>query len=222
MRSTPFALVFLAVAFPAAAADITGRASVIDGDTIEIHGTRIRLHGIDAPESAQLCIGADERPWRCGQRAALALADHIRVRTVSCERRDRDQFGRVIAVCFSGGADLNAWMVAEGWAVAYRRYAQDYVALEDEAKTAPKGIWASRFVMPWDWRRGEWIVQRAPVSQQSESCTIKGNISGKGERIYHVPGGRWYGQTVIDTATGERWFCTEDEARAAGWRRSRQ
>lgn len=216
------AAVLIAFAGPAAAADLAGRASVIDGDTIEIHSQRIRLFGIDAPESAQLCVGADERPWRCGQKAALALADHIGAGTVSCEQRDRDRYGRIVAVCFSGGDDINAWMVMEGWAVAYRRYARDYAALEDEAKAAGKGIWASRFVMPWDWRRGDRIAQPAADTKQSGNCAIKGNISSKGERIYHIPGDRWYDRTVIDTAKGERWFCTEEEARAAGWRRSRQ
>ncbi|MGF1612008.1 MAG: hypothetical protein ACFCUQ_21620 [Kiloniellales bacterium] len=104
----------------------------------------------------------------------------------------------------------------------YRRYARDYVALEDEARAAAKGIWASRFVMPWDWRRGARVVQAADARPQPEGCAIKGNINGKDERIYHVPGGRWYGCTIIDTAKGERWFFTEEEATSAGWRRARQ
>src|SRR5262245_53106307 len=91
------------------AAPIVGRASVIDGDTIEIHGERIRLHGIDAPESTQPCTGADGRAWRCGQRAALALSDRIGAHTVSCDPRDRDRYGRIVAVCSAGGVVLNAW-----------------------------------------------------------------------------------------------------------------
>ncbi len=133
---------------------ITGIASVTDGDSLEIRGTRIRLHGIDAPESRQLCTGATGQDWRCGQQAALALSDQIGRRSVSCVTRDIDRYGRTIAVCSQDGVDLNAWMVQEGWAVAYRRYSRDYVAVEDDARRAGRNIWSGTFVMPWDWRRG--------------------------------------------------------------------
>ena len=131
---------------------IVGTASVIDGDTIEVHGARIRMHGIDAPESRQECIRADGTSWRCGQQAALALSDRIGRATVRCEPRDRDRYGRVVAVCFKGAEDLDRWMVANGWAVAYRKYSLDYVADEERAKRAKLGIWSGSFEMPWDWR----------------------------------------------------------------------
>jgi endonuclease YncB( thermonuclease family) len=92
---------------------VVGVASVIDGDTIEIHGQRIRLHGIDAPEASQLC-DLDGKPWRCGQASASALADNIGRRTVMCEPRDRDRYGRLVAACSVGGASISAWMVREG------------------------------------------------------------------------------------------------------------
>jgi endonuclease YncB( thermonuclease family) len=198
---------------------IMGQASVIDGDTIEIHGTRIRLHGIDAPESAQLCI-VQEREVRCGQQAAFALTDRIGRGAVSCEPRDRDRYGRIVAVCSVRGEDLNAWLVAEGWAMAYREFSPDYIAQEQVASAAKIGIWAGEFVAPWDWRRGERIS--AEVLQKEGGCAIKGNISAKGERIYHVPGGEFYEKTQISAGKGERWFCSEEEAQAAGWRRSKQ
>ena len=99
-------------------ADLQGVASVIDGDTIEIHGTRIRLNGIDAPESGQLCQDARGTAWRCGQQAALALSDRIGRQVVSCQQTDTDRYGRVVADCFTGGENLNHWMVREGWALA--------------------------------------------------------------------------------------------------------
>ena len=135
---------------------IVGVANVIDGDTIEIHGARIRFHGIDAPESRQECIRADGKSWRCGQQAAFALSDCIGRATVRCEPRDRDRYGRVVAVCFKDGEDLNRWLVRNGWAVAYRKYSTDYVADEERAKRAKLGIWSGSLEMPWDWRaRGE-------------------------------------------------------------------
>lgn len=133
---------------------ITGVASVTDGDSLEIRGTRIRLHGIDAPESRQLCTRPSDQQWRCGQQAALALSDRIGRRSVSCATRDIDRYGRTVAVCLQDGVDLNSWMVNAGWAVAYRQFSRDYVAAETEARRAGRNIWSGSFVMPWDWRRG--------------------------------------------------------------------
>ena len=101
-------------------------ASIIRRPT-EIHGAH-RLHGIDAPESSQTCLDAAGRIWRCGQRAALALQDLIGRRTVTCDERDVDRYGRVVAACLVGDVDINEWLVAQGLALAYRRYSRDYVA----------------------------------------------------------------------------------------------
>ena len=118
---------------------------MIDGDTLDVRGTRIRLHGIDAPESAQLCKDAAGKDYRCGQTAALALSEHIGKRLVTCEPRDTDRYGRVVAVCRVGTEDLNAWMVRQSYAIAYRRYAEDYVNTELTAKALRQGIWAGTF-----------------------------------------------------------------------------
>ena len=134
-----------------AAAEIVGRASVIDGDTIEIRGQRIRLFGIDAPESSQLCTLNDNQ-YRCGQQAALALADKIGERTVRCTEKDTDRYQRVVAVCRVGDQDLGGWLVEEGWAVAFRKYSLDYIADEAEARKAQRGIWRGDFEPPWEWR----------------------------------------------------------------------
>lgn len=138
----------------ASAAGLAGRASVIDGDTLEIHGERIRLEGIDAPESRQTCT-RQGRAWRCGQAAALALSDWIGVRPVTCAGRSRDRYGRVLARCSVAGVDMQAWLVANGHALAYRRYSTDYVAHEERAQAAQVGIWSGQFAAPWDWRRGQ-------------------------------------------------------------------
>jgi endonuclease YncB( thermonuclease family) len=218
---------------PALAAEpIVGRATVTDGDTVVIHGTRIRLFGIDAPESAQLCQDATGKDHRCGQRAALALADRIGETPISCEPRDTDRYGRTVAVCRKGAEDLNAWLVQQGYATAYQRYTRDYVPAEATARAAKRGLWAGTFDPPQDWRRAKrasGIETRpemekpsavAPAPAQA-ACTIKGNISRKGDKIYHLPGTRDYDRTVISTSSGERMFCSEDEAKAAGWRAAR-
>ena len=134
-------------------ADIVGVASVVDGDTLEIRGQRIRLHGIDAPESGRTCVDDAGQRWRCGQQAALALRDLIGRRTVSCDQRDVDRYGRTVSQCLVGDTDINVRLVAQSLALAYRRYSRDYVAAEDEARQAGRGMWAGTFEPPWEWRR---------------------------------------------------------------------
>jgi endonuclease YncB( thermonuclease family) len=152
---------WLAGGLAAGPAVIAGRASVVDGDTIEIHGRRIRLAGIDAPESRQRC-DRDGRSWACGKAAAFALADRIGSATVICEAGSHDRYGRLIAVCTASGEELNRWMVMQGWAVAYRRYSQAYAGAETDARANRRGIWAARFDMPWTWRKN--ARQSSPAS----------------------------------------------------------
>ena len=146
-------LIFCLIATPALA-DVTGPARVIDGDTLEIQGERIRLHGIDAPESRQLCF-IDGKPWQCGKDATTALAEKIAHQPVTCEDLGRDRDERIIGRCTVAGEDIESWMVVNGWAVAYRRFSLDYVEEEANAQAARRGIWASEFVKPWEWRRGK-------------------------------------------------------------------
>lgn len=206
--------------------EIVGRASVIDGDTIEVRGVRIRMQGIDAPESSQTCE-MDGQPYRCGQQSANHLDGLVGGQTVRCLEETKDKYGRTVAVCFAGDLDLNGRMVEEGWAVAYRQYSSAYVPNEDRAKAAKKGIWAGTFQMPSEFRKAKKEGGVKPVAakggeaaaaEPAKKCPIKGNINAKGEKIFHVPGGRFYDNTAITEAQGERWFCTEAEATAAGWR----
>jgi len=200
---------------------LTGQASVIDADTIDIRGQRVRLQGVDAPESSQICLDANNRKWRCGQQASLALADLIGRGHVTCTISGLDKYNRQIGTCSTGGTEINQWLVRAGWAVAYRKYSRAYVPDEAAAKRDRVGIWQGRFVPPSDWRRGKRLTGAATADTGTQKCSIKGNISSKGTRIYHMPGTRWHAQTRIDTSKGERWFCTESQARAAGWRKAR-
>lgn len=132
---------------------VVGLARVLDGDTLDIDDTRIRMFGIDAPEGRQTCR-RHRSDWACGEAAANALVGAIDRQEVRCEKRDTDRYGRVVAECWTGNRKLNAWMVAEGWAVAYRQYGGDiYDAEEQAAKDAKRGVWSSKFEMPWDWRK---------------------------------------------------------------------
>ncbi|MBE0599884.1 MAG: thermonuclease family protein [Burkholderiaceae bacterium] len=153
-RVVPFAFAVLWSA-QAQSEPVAGVASVIDGDTLEIHGQRVRLFGIDAPESGQPCETAQGERWRCGRDAAIALADLIGRAPIQCDPQDIDRYGRVVAVCYQGNLDIGAEMVRAGWAVAYRRYSRAYVRDEDAARLAGRGLWAGVFHMPWDWRRSQ-------------------------------------------------------------------
>lgn len=154
MKSSVFVALISVVLFPLqvfASQDITGIASVIDADTIEIHNTRIRLHGIDAPESNQQCT-LDEKAYRCGQQASFALDEFIGKSTLHCKGNKKDRYKRLIAVCYLNDQDINGWLVENGWAIAYRQYSMDYVALEDKAKANKVGIWRGEFEKPWEFR----------------------------------------------------------------------
>ena len=136
-----------------ALADVTGKPRVIDGDTIEIAGERIRLHGIDAPETRQECRREDGSEYRCGETSTNALRVLVGPESVRCEGTTYDRYKRLIAICYSGTVNLNAEMVRQGWALAYRRYSKDYIAAEFEAQDAKRGIWVGEFEPPWEWRR---------------------------------------------------------------------
>ena len=132
----------------------TTEVRVIDADTVDVDGVRYRLHGIDAPEARQTCRAWGRR-WNCGAAATEALLS--RADGMSCAGNETDAFGRTIGTCSSDGQDLNAWLVANGWALAYRRYSEDYVDEEKHARANRRGIHRGEFVEPWDWRRGERI-----------------------------------------------------------------
>jgi len=151
------ALAFLALIFASVAAHaetIAGRASVIDGDTIEIHGERIRILDVDAPESRQRCQDQDGKEWRCGQQAALALSDWIGQRTIFCESDKLDKYRRHLARCAVSGEDLGEWLAGHGWAVPYRDCKCETVRdASGFARSQRVGIWSGTFMMPWEWRK---------------------------------------------------------------------
>lgn len=206
-------LTLLALPLPSAAMEVTGSARVIDGDTLQLAGQKVRLFGIDAPELDQVCDRGGRR-WACGDAARAALVQIIGGRRLTCTVQDIDRYGRNVATCLAGGDDVAALMVRQGLALAYRRYSGRYVNAEAAARADRIGLWTSTYVAPEAHRAEGRAADPAPPGD----CTIKGNIGRSGKRIYHMPGQVDYNATRINESAGERWFCTEAEARAAGFR----
>jgi endonuclease YncB( thermonuclease family) len=214
---------------------ISGVPYVSDGDTIVVGAIKIRLEGIDAPETDQVCLNANLNRWTCGVEARDRLAAHIEGRSIDCKPSGSDAYRRTLALCMIEDEDLNAWMVREGWALAFVRYSRAYAADEEAARVAQRGLWSGAFIAPWDWRHrnkdtvihgatsvpiSAQAILLAPVSADgapSPECIIKGNVNSKGERIYFRPGQLNYSNLNM-AKPGKRWFCTEIEAKAAGWR----
>jgi endonuclease YncB( thermonuclease family) len=209
-------------------AELRGLALVLDGDTIEIAGRRVRLEGIDAPEGGQMCARRVFGQWACGTAATYALFGLVHQREVACADKGADRYGRRLGICFVDGRDVNAEMVRLGLAWAYVKYSDAYVREEAEARAARRGVWTAPSLPPWEWRATE-LRERALASMRAETdigprhttqpagCEIKGNVTRFG-RIYHTPSSPWYARIVVDEAKGRRWFCSEGEAIAAGWR----
>jgi endonuclease YncB( thermonuclease family) len=205
-------------ALPAArlhAQTVTGPAQVVDGDTVQVAGRQVRLLHIDAPESGQSC-GA----LPCGTEATRHLARLVQGGDVTCQASATDAYGRLLGVCTRDGIDLGRRMVADGHAMVFRRYGDTYDAEETAARRDRLGLWrAADPTPPWDFRARRWAGSAA--SAPRPGCPIKGNINATGERIYHTPYSQYYDRTRISPARGERWFCSESEARAEGWRAAR-
>ena len=158
MRSYIFILfcLFSSSTFAEDFSPIIGRASVIDGDTIEINGERIRFWGVDAPESRQTCKDAQDSAYRCGQKSAFALADWLdQSQPVRCEPRYKDRYKRFVANCFRfSGEDIAEWLVRNGYALDWPKYSNGFYAVpQNEAQQAKIGIWQGSFVEPWLFRK---------------------------------------------------------------------
>jgi endonuclease YncB( thermonuclease family) len=133
--------------------NIRGTPIVTDGDTIKILNKRIRFHGVDAPENKQICI-KNSKEYSCGQEATKALIKKINGKeAIRKVQSALDRYKRYIGICFSGGNNLNQWMVRNGYAVAYRRYSKDYIEDENYAKKNKIGLWEGNFIHPEKWRK---------------------------------------------------------------------
>lgn len=196
---------------------LTGFARVVDGDTLVIDSVRVRLEGIDAPESDQTCGRSGGGTWDCGSAASGELRRLIAGSAVTCANAGVDKYGRMLGHCRTGAIDLNAQMVRGGYAWAFVRYSRAYVADEQSARQAHLGIWQGEAMPAWDWRASRW---QAEAALAPSGCAIKGNVSRAGH-VYHMPWSPHYAKVRMDKRRGERWFCSEADAQAAGWRAAR-
>ncbi|RLA52460.1 MAG: nuclease [Gammaproteobacteria bacterium] len=217
MRLIAAILATLVLANPGFAETINGKViAIADGDTFTLltdnkSQVRIRLAEIDAPESGQ--------PY--GNESKKALSRLVFGQQIDVTVQTTDRYGRTVGRPYVGGMDVCEEMVRLGAAWVYRDYVIDrgLFDVEKDSKQAKRGLWGlseSQQVEPWNWRRGLGSGGVTP-----DGCLIKGNINSKGDKIYHVPGMRSYGPTRIDESKGERWFCSEEAAAAAGWRAPR-
>ena len=155
MKLSLLAMLFLSsfISNQALARNIIGQASVVDGDTIEIHGERIRLWGIDAIEGAQLCWERSGAVRRCGRDFAIALSDRIGRHTISCEQVSTDRYGRPVAICEVAGIDLGDWLVRNGFAIDYVKYSNGvYADAQNQARENAAGNWKYSWQYPENYR----------------------------------------------------------------------
>lgn len=190
---------------------------VIDGDTIEIEGgQKVRYIGIDAPET----VNPTKLAECFGQESTNSNKKLTEGKKVSLEKdiSETDKYGRLLRYVFVDGVLVNEYMVRNGYANSSPyppdvKYQQQLNGAEIEARENTRGLW------------GSCTANQAQYTREisgPDGCPIKGNISqSTGEKIYHAPGQKYYDKTTIDKSKGERWFCNEDEAKAAGWRKSK-
>ena len=154
MKTTLLILLIILVSFSnfVFAKTINGKPRIIDGDTIHIKNNKIRLHGIDAPETKQTCK-IDNEEWYCGKQSTKELKKLINKQNVECVINDVDVYNRYIAICYVDEININQWMVKNGWAIAYRYYSKDYINEEEYANNNKLGIWKSKFIEPYLFRK---------------------------------------------------------------------
>ncbi|QDL96296.1 nuclease [Rhodopseudomonas palustris] len=214
--------------------EIAGVPLVIDGNTVEIRGTKIRLRGIDAPETDQLCVDEKGTGWTCGLAARDELVKRFGEKPWTCQVAGHDKHGRSLGSCAVNAESVEEWMVRSGWAMALVGSARVYEASEVIARDAQSGMWSGAFIAPSDWRhrtRQTTIVGAANVPSSaldilrgpasvadapSPECVIKGSIGKGGRCTYQQPGSHLYAK--LKMGPDNRWFCSVKEAETAGCR----
>ncbi len=194
--------------------ELRGRASAVSGNVLRIKSTEVRLAGIEAPDPAQPCFKANGKRWSCADAATQALGRLVRGRKMACELSNPGKGLIPLAHCRTGDIDIAAELVKEGHVFASEGYFRTYGTEEDAARAAKLGLWQGKNERPSIWRARVWDEAKRTAP---DGCPIKGFVRSR-SRIYAMPWSEDYDQRNIKTVKGERWFCSEDEARAAGFR----
>jgi endonuclease YncB( thermonuclease family) len=193
---------------------IEGRAAAVTGDMVRVGGSPLRLSGIEAPERDQRCSLPGNRRQRCSDAATDALARNVRGASVRCEISGSDDAGRPLATCYANGTDIAARLVREGHVFASNGFFASYGSLEREARAHKAGLWRGEAERPSEFRARIW---EAAKRNAPDGCPIKGTMSSGG-KIYLMPWSPDYPRIPVRPARGERWFCSEQDAQAAGWK----
>lgn len=194
---------------------IEGRASALTGDTLRVADTVVRLAGLEAPDREQRCASQAANRWKCGEAAQDALQKLIRGRVIRCEASGTDDAGRALAVCRDGTIDINVALVKGGHVFATTGLLAPYRSLEAGAQAARAGIWrGGQAERPAEFRAKAWDAAKAKAP---DGCPIKGRVTAAG-KTYVVPWSADYAGIKLQPGKGERWFCSEADATAAGWR----
>lgn len=224
----------------ASARDISGVPKIQNAELISIANARIRLLGIDVPALQQLCLDAKGAHWTCGVAARDALVQHAGKRPWTCHITRVDRHGRFLATCKIDGEDVQQWLVRNGWALTAGQHGRAYDGDQKTAQAGKAGLWQGAFIAPSDWRirkrhapilgaakpkenvRRVLLASASGAVPPSPACRIKGNVNRSGQCIFHRPTSRWYAQIRMKISKGTRWFCSVEEAVAAGCRETRR
>lgn len=192
-----------------------GQAKVLSGDTLRIGRTKIQLADIDAPEASQRCTRQNGRTWKCGRAARQALTRLVRRKTVTCEATNTSA-NPIHAHCVVNGQDIAATLVRQG-----NVFSKDgiisaiYNKEQLQAKNSKKGIWSGKAERPTDFRQRLWNTAKKSAPN---GCPIKGRVTRGRQRIYLLPWSASYERYRLRKRKGERWFCSEEEAKSAGFK----
>ena len=194
---------------------ISGPATAISGDLLRVDGTLVRLEGIEAPAPAQPCYRENGRRWSCASASRTGLNKIIRGHPVTCTPSGQDESGRALAHCaVDGSTDIATELVRSGYVFATSHSFFSSLSSEEEtARNSKLGIWQGEVVRPQEWRDQTW---EAAKREAPDGCPIKGVVRASA-KIYALPWSDSYANARVRPERGERWFCSEDEAKAAGF-----
>jgi endonuclease YncB( thermonuclease family) len=193
--------------------EISGPATAITGDVMRVDGVLVHIDGIEAPAPQQPCFRANGRRWSCAASAKTGLNKIIRGRVVTCTRSGQDDAGRTLARCAVDGNDVATQLVRNGYVFAVSSYFSSLASEETAARNAKAGIWQGNVVRPQAWRDQTWETAKR---QAPDGCPIKGVVRAS-SKVYALPWSDTYANAKVRPERGERWFCSEDEAKAAGF-----